>query len=165
MKHINPLVVKAQVQSLLATCPELADDEEGLILSLESETDAVQLLTQIVERISITKAMAAGVGDFIKDMAQRQDRLEHRVDGFRKLAFQIMQAAGIPKLPLDIATLSIRHGRPKVIITDDKALPEECQRVIWEANKVKIKELLDAGQVVPGAVLSNAEEYLEIRTK
>ena len=42
-RFLNADAVKAQIQKLLADCPELHEDDEALVMSLHSETDALRI--------------------------------------------------------------------------------------------------------------------------
>ena len=165
MSRINPEVVKAQIASLLVEFPELAEDEEALALSLASETDATELLSQLVARIGNAKAMGTGLAAFISDLRARADMLDRRIEAQRALALKIMETAGLKKLELPIASLAVRAGTAKVIITDETALPQDCLRTKVEPDKIAIKKKLDEGVAVDGAVLSNAGPVLQVRVK
>jgi hypothetical protein len=75
---------------------------------------------------------------------------------------QLMEAAGLKKVERPAATVSIAAGRPKVVITDENELPEDCVRVKREPDKARIAAQLQRGEYVPGASLSNAESVLRI---
>ena len=82
----------------------------------------------------------------------------------RKLAFDIMQEHNIKKLELTQATLSIRLGQPKVVITDETKLPDRLCRIKREPDKLLIRQHLESGAVaLEGASLSNAEPVLNVR--
>ena len=55
---------------------------------------------------------------------------------------------------------SIRTGQPKVIVTDETAIPEACVRITRKPNLTVIKGMIEIGVPVPGATLSNAEPTL-----
>lgn len=166
MKHINPEVVKAQIASLLAAYPELKDDEESLILSLESETDTTALLEQLVRNISETKAMVNGLEGYISDLRGRVDMLDRRVEAWHSLILKIMQTADIKNASLTSATVIVKLGQPKVIVTEHDRIPFEFRRVPpWQPDKDAIARSLKANITVDGCVLSNAEPTLTIRTK
>lgn len=164
-KPINPEVVKAQIASLLLHFPELQDDPESLALSLDSETDATALLSQIIARWQQAKANSVGLANWISDLRARMDRMDRRMEAQRKLMLKIMEIADIRKLELPIATLGISMGPKRVIITDEKLLANQCWRVTREPDKTKIKEFLLQGVDVGGASLSNGEEFLRISVK
>ena len=166
MNRINPEVVKAQIATLLVIHPELAEDEESLALSLDSETDAMTLLNQIVARLQQTKSTTAGLSMWLSDLRSRIDMLDRREEALRKLMFQIMETAGIDKLELPLANISVAKGPRKVIVTDKDALPKAFLRYPPpEPDKTAIREFLKDGGSVNGAYLSNGEDYIRIKVK
>lgn len=157
--------VKAQVQRLLVDCPELREDDEALVISLESETDAIELCTKLVKKIGETEAHSAGVTGYINDLRSRIQTLDLRAERLRVLLLQIMEAAGVKSLPLPIATLSVRYPE-KVQVIEPDIIPEYYRRQPpWEPNKLLIKAALKSGASVPGCALSNSEPSLTIRVK
>lgn len=163
--HIDPAIVQQQIENLRLLFPELAEDEEGWALSLESETELMPMLEQIVMAMRDAAAMAGGIAGRIAELEIRQGRFTRREQAMRILAFRLMQHADIRKCELPEATLSIRNGTPKVIITDEQAIPDYLCRMKREPDKTKIKEHLTSGDPVTGAELSNAEPTLAVRTK
>jgi hypothetical protein len=154
MSRINPEVVKAQIASLLVEFPELAEDEEALALSLDSETEAVELLSDLVVRIGNAKAMGTGLAAYISELRDRADTIDRRIEAQRALAQKIMETADLKKA-----------GTPRVVVTDEAALPKDCVRMKTEPDKITIKRKLDQGATVTGAVLSNAGPVLQIRVR
>ena len=162
MRH-DPLVVRMQIEQLLREYPDLAEDD--IPLALESETDAVQYLRHL-ERLRLQAvAMAKSIDIVVEDLTARRNRFARRDEGIRRLMFGLLQAANLRKLELPEATLSIRNGVPKVIVTDEAAVPETFVRIKRELDISAIKVALKDGIPVPGATLSNADEILAIRTK
>jgi hypothetical protein len=162
---IDPVFVRAQIDVLRVTYPQISDDEDQWLLTLESETDLSELLAIAVDRMQDARALINGIGQRISELKVRQDRLEQRCEAMRGLAFKMMTAAEVKKIELAQATLSIRAGQRKVIITDEAALPVDCIRIKREPDKIAIKEHLARGDQVPGAELSNAEPSLSVRVK
>ena len=165
--RLDPTFVRAQIELLRVTHPDIWDegDEQLLADMLEAETGLHEFLTVVVHRMLEADAFAAAVGQHISDITARRDRFRQRQDAMRALAFKLMQAAEVRKLELIPATLSIRAGQPRVIVTDEDALPENCVRIKREPDKHLIKSYLTAGQEVPGAELSNSEPSLAVRVK
>lgn len=165
MNFIHADMVKSQVQRLLVDCPELRDDDEALVLSLESETDATELCTRLVRKIKENEAHSNGVAAYIAELRQRQEMFERRDIGLRAILLQIMEAAGVAKLPLAIATLSATPSQ-HVVVVEPAAVPAEYRRQPpWEPMKKEIKSALKAGMEVSGCVLSNPEPHITIRMK
>ena len=162
--QINPLIVRQQIENLKVSNPEVLEDDEAWLLALESETNVEELLTQIVRQIEDTKALVIGTKDRFEELKERKARFENRVETLRTLAFKLMEAAGLPKLELPEATLSIRSVPPSVMITDEEKLPDIACKFERKPDKAKIKELLASGWVA-GATMSNGSKSLSIRIK
>jgi nitrogen fixation/metabolism regulation signal transduction histidine kinase len=163
---LDPLVVRQQVENLKIVHPELLEDDDAWISSLESETDFNELLTTIVRRIEDTKALVIGTKDRFEELKARKDRFEHRVETLRELAFKIMHAADLAKVELPEATLSLRAGTQQLSgDADPKDLPDSLCKISRDLNRTAIKEALKTGKEVPGFSLSNSTPSLTIRIK
>lgn len=162
MPRINPEVVKAQIASLLALNPDLREDSEALLMSLESETDTIELLTSIVKRIGETEAYMAGTREYIATLRAKIDDMDRWVEGWRRMIFKLMEITGEKSIPLPIGRrLVIQRGQRKVVVVDADSIPHEYLK--WEPKLSAIKEALKQGTDVPGTTLSNAEPILTIR--
>jgi hypothetical protein len=162
---MNPDLIRAQIAGLRATHPELVEDEESWLLALESETDLTETLRAIERKRQETAGLAGGIVYAITQLHERQERFERRETALRAILFKLMQAADLRKVELPEATLSVRNGTPKVIITDETALPDDACRFKREPDKKTIKEWLESGTVMAGATLSNAEPCLSVRVR
>jgi sugar-specific transcriptional regulator TrmB len=162
--QLNPLIVRHQIEMLKVSNPEIMADDEAWLLSLESETNIEELLTQVVRQIEDTKALVVGTKDRFEELKARKDRFENRVESLRTLAFKLMEAAELPKLELPEATLSIRSVPSSVVVTDEEKLPDIACKFERKPDKAKIKELLASGMVA-GATMSNGSKSLTIRIK
>lgn len=163
--RLDPTIIQREIDNLRVAYPEL--EEDAKLLAIASETDLVEYVAAIVKRERRDKRHIAGIDAEIDltvdELSARKRRFERRIEGQRKFVFRLMEHAGLQKLELDIATVSVRAGSPRVIITDETALPENCCRIKREPNKTLIKELLEQGVPVAGAVLSNSEPVLSVR--
>ena len=169
MSHpLDPTFVRAQIELLRISHPGIWDDGDEQLLAdmLEAETSLHEFLITLMRRALLDDdAIVRGTEAIMADMKARRVRYELRIEAARTLAFKLMQQANVRKIELPIATLSIRAGTPKVIITDEAALPENCIRIKREPDKVLIKELINQGVPISGAELSNAEPTLAVRVK
>jgi hypothetical protein len=165
--RLDPAIIQHEVDNLRAAYPELAEDD--YVLALGSETDLLDFLAAMVKRERRDKAHIAGIDAeidvTIDELSARKRRFERRIEGQRKFVFRLMEHAGLRKLELDTATVSIRKGPAKVIVTDENALPENCFRIKRTPNLTFIKELIDQGVPVEGATLSNAEDILNVSAR
>jgi len=165
--RLDPTFVLAQIELLRLRYPNIWDEDDEVLLadSLEGETHLHEFLAVVVARMCDADAFAVGLNAMLNDLKERRDRFNDRYEAMRTLAFKVMTAADVRKLELAQATLSIRAGQPKVIVTDEAALPENCIRIKREPDKIAIKEHLARGEPISGAELSNAEPTLAVRVK
>jgi len=154
--------IRDQIDRLCQDYAVIFDDEELRQLAIESETDLREFMIGIVKRMVDAENMADVQATELKNLKERRDRYVHRHEAMRELAFGIMQDADVQKLELPQRTLSIRLGTPKVIITDEHAIPDSYCRIKREPDKPIIKEHLKQGINVPGASLSNAQPVLMV---
>jgi len=167
-RALDPVFVMGEVEHLRRAHPELweGNDEQLKLDTLEGQTTLNDFLTRVVHHILLTDALLRGSEALIADMKLRRDNFERRKEALRALALKVMDHAGIRKsIELPTATLSIHAGSRKVIITDEASLPGDCFRIRAEPNKTEIKQRIEAGDIVPGASLSNAEPVLHLRVK
>jgi hypothetical protein len=163
--RLDPAIIKHQVAQLLATYPELVDDEVLQLDMLEGSTDLVEFMRVLERRRQDAVTLSEAVAMNIDALAARRARFERRQEVVRQLMFQLLQLAHLKKLELPEATVSMRAGVPKVIVTDEAAVPDEFCRIKREPDKGKIKAALAELKPVPGATLSNAEDVISIRVK
>ncbi len=143
----------------------VGEDDPDFLTMLENETDALEILRSIIRRARLDDADAEATKAIETQLRERRTRLAERADKARNVVLHAMQDMGLEKLPMPDATVSVRAGRPSVEITDLSRLPERYVRVKVEADRAAIGEALKQGEVIPGAVLSNAAPSLSIRTR
>jgi len=165
--RLDPIFVFAEIERLRVTYPQIWEDgdEQLLLDSLEGETDFHRFLAAVVDRTDDAEEIIDGIDIKMDERKARKARFEQRYEAMRALAMKLMDHAGVRKVVLPAATLSIRAGTARVIITDEAALPPDCIRTRTEPDKIAIKEHLARGEQVPGAELSNAEPTLALRIK
>lgn len=162
-KRIDPAFVRQQIDALLLRFPELEGDEELRADMIEAETDTLELLALLVRKKAEADAYATGIKSYQDELGKRRSRMERRSEASKELMFKIMDAAGLQKAELQEATLSIRAGTPKVLITDEGSLPDQFVKVERTAKKKEIADALKKGEAVEGASLSNGEATLMVR--
>lgn len=163
--HVDAEHVKAQIADLLTAYPELAEDDQLLIDTLEGSTDLFSILSRLVAERADAESMVAAIKERVSDLTARKARFERRSEAMKKLAKSLMDAAGQTKLTLPEATLSIAKGREKIVVDDLEALVQGFYRTERVADKDAIKAALEAGSEVPGARLVLSDSILTVRTK
>jgi Siphovirus Gp157 len=166
-KMLHPDIVRQQIANLRLLHPEIAEDQDAWLISLESETQLGELLRMIERHRQDACGLAGALAGTIAELEYRQGRFERREQAMRELMFKLMQAAELKRFELPEATLSIAAGQPKVVITNEAAVlaVDDLCRIKREPNKTHIKTLLAAGHSVAGAELSNAEPHIVVRVR
>lgn len=153
------------IDDMLATYPELLEDESLRADMLEAETSLPALASKIVRVRGERLAHAEGLNVYIKTLTERRDRLSRGADGLKGLLLKLMATAKLPTLPLPEATVSVTPGRSTVSIVDLDELPQGTFTTVRQPDKAAIKALIDAGEDVPGAALVTGENTLTVRMK
>lgn len=161
--RIDPNIIRQQVDALIAAYPELAEDATLLSDTIEGETDAFAFLSRLVQDELAFKAQASALSDVIGQFTERKARFGRQIEARRELILKIMEACNLKKAPLPEATVTVRDGSSKVVISDEQSLPEEFIRWKSEPDRTAIKEALNAGKEVPGAMLSNGGPTISLR--
>ena len=154
-----------EITALLVGHPELLDDDVLREDMIEGSTSAPEFVSQMLRKIGAAKALAHGTREYMAELRERVDRMDRREEALRQLIFKVMQTAGTRKMERPEATVLVKNGPPKVIITNEHEIPEDFWRVKREPDKLKIGAALKAHEFVPGCTLSNQEQVLSISTK
>jgi Gp157 protein len=156
-------VLQQEIANLYLQYPELVDDDTLRVDTLEGATDLKELLTAIVRGIDDARALRDGTKLRLDELKARHDRFKMRIEFLRAMIIKILAHAGMKKIELPDATLSIKAGVPRVLGSADPAsLPDDLCRVTREADMAKIRQRLQDGGAVPGYALSNAEPSLAV---
>jgi hypothetical protein len=137
-------------------------DETALADTIEGESDLpaaiISVLRAAIEREVTAKALA----DLIETMTARKRRFEAGATSMRVAALHAMEEVGLKKLSAPDMTVSVGTTKPKVLITDDTAVPEDLCRIVRTPSKPDIAKALAEGREVPGVVLGNPERFLRV---
>lgn len=155
--------LEALFAEMLAAYPELEADEELRADMLEGETNFHAVLTRLVNGERDADSLAKAVAGRISDLQARKSRAERRKEAMRSLMFKLLKAAGVSRVPLAEATISIGKKAAAVEIVDEALLPKAYVRVSTSPDKTAIKEALQAGKKVRGAKMGDAGEQLSVR--
>jgi hypothetical protein len=128
--------------------------DEDILATLESETDALELLDRLTECALADKELAAKA-------SERAARLKERAERSRAIIARMMAALELSKLERPVATLSIGYRRD-LQLTDASLLPDAF--ISHSPDKLAIAKALRAGEKIPGAELGNDHPVLTIRT-
>jgi len=149
---------------LQAEFPEA--DEDTLRDTLEGLSSLPEALAAVLRSYLDDLTLAAALGMRIDDVQERLSRIELRADKKRELVSSVMERADIKKLAEPDFTASLRASPPAVVVADEGQIPQ----AYWKPQPPKldrqgISTALKSGVAVPGALLSNPEMVLSVRTK
>ena len=153
-------------RTLLANIRDvIGDDEDAAHDAIEGETSLIEAIASAVNGIAVLEAHEIALAGLMKDLATRKERFGHQAEVIRAALCVAMAMADLKKLELPQATISRKPTPPKVIVTDEAAIPAR----FWKAADPRLdkKALLEAlkttAEEVPGAELSNGGETIAIR--
>ena len=155
----------SEIRFMLTAYPDLVDDEELRLDTLEGETDFNRIMSRLVRVRNEKLAAADGLAGYIGDLSERKARQVRGAEGVKALMLSLMSVADLPKLVLPEATISITKARETVMIIDADALPQGYFATVRQPDKKAIGDALKAGEAIPGAALETGEPGLMVRTK
>lgn len=154
-------------ERLLTLFPELTDDDQALLDTLEGESNLDLAIIAVVRSAEDDSDLVVGIEERIEQMRGRFSRLKERIQKKRDICAETMAAAGIKKIVAPEFTLSLSHGQRRVIITDEASLPQQFlvqpEPPPPAPDKKAIAAAIKSGAHVPGAELGNAADHIAIR--
>ncbi|WP_295879178.1 siphovirus Gp157 family protein [uncultured Bartonella sp.] len=163
--EIDVANTKTAIMNVVAAYPELQDDEQLLLDTLEGETNLFEIVSALVRLKGETDVQCTGLTKWVDELSERKARFVRKSDAFKKLIQTLMDAAGVDKMTLDEATVFKTKGRMKVVVKDVQSLPQGFYRIERKAETAEIKKMLENGEEVPGAYLEAGAPSLTIRIK
>ena len=157
--------VLQRIDALKASYPDIAEDMEALEMSLESETDLHELLSRLLAAERDAKAMEADIAERLEALGARRARYKRKKEAHRALMLALIEHAGVPKVVLPEATLSLCNKPPQPRVVDMDALPNVCVRIKKEADMGAIRNACAAGEMPSGVVMGNGSTSLTVRVR
>ena len=155
--------VRQVVSYLRANCPDLEDDEQAWIDTIEGESSLMEVAAKVVERVTEVESMCEAIGARQAALRERKTRFDNQVEALRGALVILMGEAGVKKLELAEATVSLRDVKPKPVITDEGIIPENLWKIKKSPDLTAIKKAWDEGQEVPGTAMDNGRSSVTIR--
>ncbi len=157
--------LRQRIAAMLLQYPELHEDEQLRADMFEGETDLKVVLSHILDMTLDAGSMVEAIKVRSVAIYARKARYERKEAAGRNLMQGIMDDAGLTKVVLPEATLSIRHRKPMPFVYDETLLPEECFKLVRKPNLDTIKSWANAGNVPPGVDMSNGGASLTVLVK
>ena len=149
---------------LIETYPEI--DYETLFDTLEGATSLNEAVGAIVRSAVDDESLAEALKARVEGMRERLSRIQHTASQKRRAALEAMEQVDLRKIVEPDFTISVRPCSPTVVVTCEAEVPDNYK--VPQPPKIDRRKILDAlkcGTDVPGAVLSNSQNTLSVRTK
>lgn len=165
-QRMDPATIAAIAADIRDTLGDEFDDVTFLD-TLEGETDVMETLGRMIRWDVEAKANEAAMKEVAQTYAARAARFAKQQDAARRVMAQILDAIGAAKVPHQMGTITRTAPRASVLVTDEKALPENLVSVVTaiKPDTAAIKALLDAGETVPGAEIKLGLPGIMVRVK
>lgn len=156
-----------EISDRIATTFHLAEDDPFLIDTVQGESDLEAALAKVIREAKHIEAMAAGIDDILDAAKARQARMRETVERLRGIVAWAMDDTGLKKITAPDMTLSVRPGKPKLLIDDETQLPPALTKIETKTkpDRDAITAAFAEGQVVPGCRMANGSTVLTVRTR
>jgi hypothetical protein len=132
----------------------------------DAETDVLDRLRQMVRAARESEAHADAIGEVMREMRERRDRIEARAEKLREAVSWALQELGMKKLEAPDFCGSLVVGKPPLVGldgVDPNRLPEECcKRTV---SRTAVRAWLESGRSLDGVSLGNPVPVFRISTR
>ena len=155
----------------LALAYNLEDDDDALLQTLEGELPLTDIILQMAREAKQAEAYASALASIINDNQRRKHRLEEKAERLRALAAWAMGECGLTKLQEADVTISMRMGKPTLVIdADEPKYPKiPFTKVIFSYawDKEGLRAAVERGDEDALAIahMSNPKPQLVVRSK
>jgi hypothetical protein len=166
MTDIRQVSREAQAAKMLldSVHQHFCDDEDAAITVVEGETSLLEVIDEVLVRITEIDAHCDGIDAAIAKLGARKNRLKVQAERLKASLLLALDTIEAKKLERPSATLSIAKIPDKAVITSEESIPSSflVEKTEIKPDKKAILAALKAGEAVPGAELSNGGVTLRI---
>jgi hypothetical protein len=154
---------RALLKEWLATAFGLDETEQAFADTLEGADDLPELCELALREAKTREALAEGLSGLIDALKARRERLLDSVDRARAAVADAMANANERRLIAPDMTISLREGKPRLIIDVDR-LPEAFRvaKTTYKPDRPAIQAAVDRGDVPEGVEIANPRPYVVI---
>ncbi len=165
--HRDIRIAKSQIQNVLLMLDHTLGDETLKADMIEGETSLNEVVSGLLSENEDDEGTIAALDAQVDIRGERIARFKHRIDARKKAIASLMDCAGLTKLPLPEATLSLQTLKPGPKVSELDDLPEQFvdERIVRKPNLDAIKEAVERGETIPGVVMTNGGTSLSVRRK
>lgn len=177
MRFVDPIKEARAVAALRESLAAVDAEDEALLLdTIEGQTQLLEIVDKLLERMAADEAFVLGLEGMIERMEARKARFSDRIKTDRALIEQAMSIAELKKLERPSATLTLSNRPPSLQVTEASEIPA----LYWKAGSPTLDKkaltaalsarakAIQAGAVdvppeIPGATLTNGAPSLSLR--
>lgn len=151
MNLYNLTTQAKQIALLLEEGEFTPEIEQDLAITQEQLQEKSLQYTYVIKNF---EADSQAIDNEIKRLKAMKESKDNAIDKMKEAVKNAMLASGIDKIESSLFKLSLRRSEAVEVVSIDQ-LPESLVTVkkTVSADKVKIKEAIKSGEVVPGAVI------------
>lgn len=143
----------------------LSEDDGFLADTIEGQTGLFELMDAAAVQLVSDAGILDGIGLASQKLEMRSARIKKRMETLRECVRGAMEVAELKSRECPAGTFSRRPLPPKVVITDEAAVPSDY----WKPQPPKLDRAAVAAalknkEAVPGAELSNGGETISFRS-
>lgn len=134
--------------TLEAWMPELADKAASYV-------DVIQRLDMETKKCK----------EIVADFSAKAKARENSLNVLKETLVRAMSEMDMATLPAGVFTIKLQKngGKEPLVIDDERSVPDSMLKVIYEIDKEKIREYLNAGNEVPWAHLEPRGQHVVIK--
>ncbi len=146
---------------------QFTEDERGYLDLIEGETDAFEMARKLLDGIETDEGDITALKEQMEARKVRKDRCEARIKARREAIIALMQCAGVDKLPLPEATVSLQTIDASIKVNDPAAVPDEytVPKPQPDLDKIKAAFAPDSAELPNWLRVEPARPSLTIRRK
>lgn len=165
--HRDIRIAKGQIANILLMLDHALGDETLKADMLEGETSLNEVVSGLLAENEDDAGLIAALDAQIDIRSERVARFKQRIDSRKKAIGSLLDCAGLTKLMLPEATLSLRTLKPGPKVAEIDSLPEQFvdEKIVRKPNLDAIKEAIERGETIPGVVMTNGGSSLSVRRK
>ena len=144
----------------------LGEDAAFIDDAIEGQTDLHEAIGKGVHRVRWLERAQETLAAEIADLQTRKTRFKKQCDNIRTALAVAMDTAQVDTVEAAAATVTRKAVPPSAVITNEADIPTDYwKKQDPKLDKTALARALKAGEMVPGAQLSNGGHTVQIRSK
>lgn len=151
-----------KIREIVAT---LGEDDLELNEIIQTETNIDFLLDKLVFKYNCEDDFQDALLAHVEVLSKRSAASAKRQSGIKEVIQLIMESLPDKTKRLPAGTVTFRAVAPKIVVTDESKLPDECFETTRKLVKSKVNELYQSKGSLDGCHETNGGQTISIRRK